>query len=195
MTDEKFAELFASDVAAHVMKIVKDDGFYRHLEFRDANSPYAWFDIISWPGNLTIKGDMGCYTFSRIDDMFEFFREPEPNYYYWTQKCIGIDRNTKIKEFSEKLFREAVKRDLDDFDADAEFRAEVEDIVGDMDFMDPRACVSEIIAVEHDGRHPFADFWEHNLKSLTYGFRWCLHAIHWAIKTYDSANVAKEATT
>jgi hypothetical protein len=42
------------------------------------------FDVVTWPGHLSISGDMGCFVFTRVDDMFTFFRghEDAPNLGY-----------------------------------------------------------------------------------------------------------------
>jgi hypothetical protein len=70
------AEQFLKDVATHSMKVERDDGVYRHLKFRgpESNSWNLWFDIITWPQCLVINGDMGSWTFARVNDMFTFFR-------------------------------------------------------------------------------------------------------------------------
>jgi len=57
----------------HKMNVLNDDGLYRHLRFKHPETFIAWFDLISWPGNLCIRGDMGCYVFARLEDMFQFF--------------------------------------------------------------------------------------------------------------------------
>lgn len=70
-------ERFLQDVADHKMTVVMDNGVYRHLRFANSDSKLAfnqWFDIVTWPGFLAYSGDMGCFVFSRLKDMFEFFR-------------------------------------------------------------------------------------------------------------------------
>jgi hypothetical protein len=69
-------EVFLKDVEKHEMKVLLDNGLYRHLRFA-ATGQYSWnqwFEIITWPGKLAYSGDMGTYVFERIEDMFEFFR-------------------------------------------------------------------------------------------------------------------------
>jgi hypothetical protein len=72
----KFActeEHFLNDIKKHSMSIRKDEGMYRHLTFTNNDSSFYQFDLITWPGHLTISGDMGTYTFACIPDMFDFF--------------------------------------------------------------------------------------------------------------------------
>lgn len=54
------------------MTTVRDDGVDRHIKFRAASggSPY-WFEILTWPGALSISGDSGT---PHLTDMFEFSR-------------------------------------------------------------------------------------------------------------------------
>lgn len=114
------AEAFARDTADHELTVLHDDGLYRHLRFirmveqedgtRKPTSFY-WFDIITWPGCLTINGDMETFTFSRVPDMFEFFRGHEPNYGYWAEKVRG---GTQVKRYSEEKFRQLVTEHIAD---------------------------------------------------------------------------------
>ena len=67
-------EQFLRDVAKHHMKIVRNDGLYRHLEFRGEHGWHHWFEIVTWPNALAIRGDMGSWMFSRVEDMYTFFR-------------------------------------------------------------------------------------------------------------------------
>ena len=76
-------ERMLSATADHKLTILHNDGLYRHIRFKNPKSIFYWFDLITWPGVLVFKGDMGCYVFSRLDDMFEFFTGPTINPGYW----------------------------------------------------------------------------------------------------------------
>ena len=67
---------------------------YRHLLFRQPNSGNMWFEIITWPDSLMIRGDMGSWSFSRVQDMFTFFRSDQLkiNPSYWTEKIDSESR-------------------------------------------------------------------------------------------------------
>lgn len=117
MTDNSCTqERFLDDVRDHKMTVIRDDGNFRQLRFQREGSWCYGFDITTWNGYLTISGDMGCYVFARIPDMFEFFREDDPeklriNKGYWGEKCQAADcrgRSGGIMEFSPELFKEAV---------------------------------------------------------------------------------------
>lgn len=81
---------FLADTAEHTMEVMHDDGLYKHLRFTNNGSWHYRYDIITWPGFLTLDGDMGTWTFSRLPDMLDFFRSnpdrPKINADYWAEK-------------------------------------------------------------------------------------------------------------
>ena len=79
---------FLLDTAFHRLEIIRDDGLYRHLRMKQPGTSCYYFDIITWPGYLTVTGDMGTWTFSRIADMFDFFGPWQDgiNTGYWSEK-------------------------------------------------------------------------------------------------------------
>ena len=90
---------FIRNVENHKMTINQDHGVFRHVAFGDGSSSYM-FEIITWPGALTISGDCGTYVFRREEyDMFGFFVSPDAkdeikiNPEYWDQKVVAADRN------------------------------------------------------------------------------------------------------
>jgi len=205
----EIAARFADDTAKHEMTVLHDDGLYRHLRFMQP-SPHSWlykFDLVTWPGCLTIRGDFGdAYTFSRVPDMFEFFRGKRINPDYWAQKLDG-DRDS-VKEFQESLFikaiweqanylieqehvepeqadrfRQAIKDDIVEghlYDtADEAYRA-----VEEFEFYnDP----SKESAYRHRPDVCFEDAWDWfgATKDYTWSFLWACHAIVSGIARYD----------
>lgn len=73
-------EGFLEDIKNHKLNILKDDGLYRHLVFKRPCTNCCRFDIVTYPGYLVISGDMGCQVFSRLTDMFEFFRTDDRDF-------------------------------------------------------------------------------------------------------------------
>lgn len=90
---------FAADTAGHEMTVLHDDGLYRHIRFAHRAS-LTRFDLITWPGSLTIEGSHGTWTFRRDPDMFEFFnRSNHVNVDYWAEKLPdGRDAGKKYSE-------------------------------------------------------------------------------------------------
>lgn len=112
---------FERDVAEHQMTVLHEDGVYRHIRFRRPGSMCMHFDLITYPGYLVYSGDMGCYVFSRLTDMFEFFRtdrlhreDPSKLYInrgYWSEKLQAVDGNRRhagAMEFSPEKFRQVI---------------------------------------------------------------------------------------
>lgn len=120
MTYELTEASFLKDVATHEMQLLRDDGVYRHLRFKRPGTICMYFDLITWPGSLCYTGDMGTFVFTRLRDMFEFFRTDREyaqrrgdrqlfvNHGYWSEKLVAVDsqrRNGSAMEFSEALLR------------------------------------------------------------------------------------------
>lgn len=190
---------FLKDVATHVMTLKKDEGLYRHVTFQRPLTNCYRFDLVTWPGYLAYSGDMGCYVFSRIPDMFEFFRPDEGkeelriNLGYWGEKVEARDRDG-VREYSAERFIEHVNRHLDEREASER---------------DRRAAKYEVIDQAHDGQHAaysaamsfkgpdgtkFRDLYECNSDEYTYRFIWCCYALAWGIRQYDAA-AASRATS
>ena len=126
---EESSEIFLKNVANHEMTVCHDDGVHRHIRFRRAKASEYWFDIITWEGCLAIQGDMGCFVFSRISDMFAFFRNgihrEESAYHsagslsinvgYWSEKLIAPKEHSSkdVRDFCRDSFRDCVKEWLD----------------------------------------------------------------------------------
>lgn len=185
---------FLADVAAHRMATRQDSGLYRHLVFRQPeNSWNMWFEVVTWPGSLTIQGDMGTWSFSRVEDMFTFFRSAtlRINASYWGEKITSESRfGGPSRKFNMDTFQANVISSLDGYGLSETERAEVvealeEDVFGDDESTARRALAD----FKHDD-FEFSDSWEIEGTGYTYHYLWCLHAIVWAIQQYDAATAA-----
>jgi hypothetical protein len=112
MTREVTEESFLKDVTRHELTIIRDDGIHRHLRMKIPGSGSMYFDIVTYPHFLVYSGDMGCYVFSRIDDMFEFFRSGLReegklliNEGYWSEKLEATDRPDGHKQYDPELLK------------------------------------------------------------------------------------------
>jgi hypothetical protein len=154
-----------------------------------------WFEVVTWPGSLAIHGDMGTWTFSRVDDMFTFFRSKELkiNAQYWCEKVGAESRfGGPSEKFNSDTFKANVISSLDNYDLDkTENTAVIEALERDVFCEEDEASVRRALAnFSHDG-FTFSDSWEINGNAYTYHFLWCLHAIVWAIQQYDAAEKAR----
>ena len=188
------AERFPREVADHQMHVKHDDGLYRHLLFKQPNTSNRYFNITTWSGYLCISGDMGCYVFARLTDMFEFFREGRGiNPGYWSEKLQADEKHSGHREFSEALFRQNIVSDFRAaYPQGTERRLEHWSLLRELlEWETPHSSDSAITAAmtwcDADGKKPFYDFYEHRLEDYTFHFLWCCHAIKWAIQQYDAA--------
>ncbi len=190
---EPTQEQFLRDVARHVMTEKLDQGIYRHLRFRQPDNGNMWFDVTTWPGYLVISGDMGTWAFSRVDDMFKFFRSDKGlwiNASYWSEKLQNGAHggHREAKRFDVDVFWSAVFGRLDGYELTPEdlctVQGELEDLKTRCD--NEYACYTGLA----DFRIALSDFWDHNLEDYTYHFIWCLYAIVWGIQQYDAAKAA-----
>lgn len=107
---------FLKDVRNHQMTIINDDGgVCRYLRFKQPNTSNRYFDITTWNGHLCISGDMGTYVFSRLFDMFEFFRDDKlrVNYGYWGEKLQSISRFGGYMKFDSDEVLKSIKERID----------------------------------------------------------------------------------
>jgi hypothetical protein len=213
-------ERFLSNVEGHEMTILRDSGVYRHIRFKKAGTCCYYFDLITWPGHLCYTGDMGTYVFCRLEDMFEFFRTDRENMKskegrtlainpgYWAEKVLGESKFGKgTAEFSEELFREALKSDFEEHFESRQPDDDADDYEKN-EFQESKnvaweAVENEILGVdslEHDGiraamdfEHEglrFDDFWDHSFMDFTFHFLWCCYAMAWGIAKYDTGKMA-----
>jgi hypothetical protein len=114
--EQQIAAIFRRDTAKHKLTVLHDDGLYRHLRLSAPSTGHAWYELVTWPGTLTIRGGMGAYTFSRTTDMLDFFRRSayagQPNLHYWEEKADAIDVHSGTRGYSEDLLRERIAEDV-----------------------------------------------------------------------------------
>lgn len=123
MTYKLTEDSFLKDVAEHQIQIIKEDGVHRHIRFQKPGTMGMHFDFITWPGYLCYTGDMGTFVFSRLDDMFQFFRTDREyahtkgkqlgiNLSYWGEKVQAVDNRYagegSISEFDPVRFKQVI---------------------------------------------------------------------------------------
>lgn len=185
---------FLKDIATHEMVVANNDGIYRHLQFRKPQARDHWLDIVTYPGVLVINGDMGCWVFSRVEDMFTFFRREdlEINASYWSEKLQnGVSGgSSEAKEFSAEFFKEDVIGRLVNWDLTPEEMDDVKDALEDEVFTDEEDLYGQF---EHYRKLYEFDYGGVRFNceipdgmEYKYHFLWCLYAIVWGIQRYDS---------
>ncbi|TMN38823.1 hypothetical protein CWC03_10775 [Pseudoalteromonas sp. S2755] len=181
---ELTAEKFLKDVKQHRVTVIKDDGMYRHLLVREPGTVCQSFNIVTSPGILFYYGDMGSFTFSRVQDMFEFFRDSKLriNAHYWSEKLVSVDRHGGYKAFSFDKFKTNV---LDYCETEAQkewIRSELNSIEED-EF----GAVEFYRSFKSDNEYgiDLSDFWECDNNEYTPRYLWCCYAVVWTIQQYD----------
>lgn len=120
---------FVAQTAGHQLTVLREDGLYRHLRMHNPEMGSMWsWQVVTVPWFLTTFGDVADgYSFSREEDMLEFFSHAgtAPNYYtdgaplidfrYWAEKLRG-GRSREVKQFSPQAFIEQVEDDLTDLE-------------------------------------------------------------------------------
>lgn len=169
-------ESFLRDVAKHEMTVLMDNGIYRHLRFQRPNSWNMGFNIVTYPGYLVYSGDMGCFVFSRLPDMFEFFRTDRRNddrlginRSYWAEKLQATERGERggFEEYSEDSLRQTIEEKVAEWieHFEAPFEAdEEEESAAKKEFAEAirEAVESDVLAYldegEHEARRAVNDF-------------------------------------
>lgn len=194
-------EQFLRDVKDHGIEIINDNDIHRHVIFRTPGSSIYWFELITWPDALCINGDCGSYVFSRVKDMFRFFRESDGskgltiNPRYWGEKLQAADTSSGFMEFDKNSFIERVKEHFDNFveshpelDEKNELWETIEDEV--LFYSDnEHEAYSAVNNFDHfigNDVFEFSDFFDDGgTETYTARYLWCLYAIVWGISQYD----------
>lgn len=193
-------EHFESFIGEHEMTVLLDTlddrTPYRHLRFAKPGTNMYSFSLVTWPGHLAIGGDLQDFTFSRLHDMFAFFRG-NVNPSYWAEKIVaGSGRTDRGQAFSAEVYAEVVRCIIEDWESDfdpdeyaslkeyAESEL-LEELPGDstqaytmlseFEFSRPGSYRSVKIADAWD-YGPFDGYDHHVLL--------CLHAIQWGVAKY-----------
>jgi hypothetical protein len=191
-------EIFPKDVENHKMEIALDQGLHRHLRFRDPKKFGMWFDIVTWPGNLCVRGDMGTFVFCRIQDMFEFFRtKREPNLGYWAEKIEATERHGGHLKFSFDKFKENILEQMQnhiEYNEEAwpekrkeSLMEEIEEEIFSYESDSEETLYRQAMDFKFEDKRLFGDFYEIDCREYTVRYEWCCHAIVWGIKMYDEA--------
>jgi hypothetical protein len=201
---------FERDTSTHALRVLRDDGVNRHIKFRRPESSAYWFEILTWCGALCIRGDMGTYVFSRLDDMFEFFRTADRgdptklyiNKSYWMEKVQSVacsGGKGSATNFDADKFRARVTEHFNEYcdshEVDAQYRADMWSVI-ESDVLlcarDGDSSAFTRLMEFHDKRHPhiFESCYEWNCNEYDFQFVWCLYAIAWAIRRYDASLAA-----
>ena len=208
----KSAQRFGAETGNHKMKVLRNDGVYRHLRFMDPRNSAYWFEIHTGPNFLLFRGDGDSYVFSNGDrDVFRSFRHsihkdgslhPDPD--YWTQK---LSSSEQAEKWDQDVFREALEAEITSMveqeivpkEHEQRLREEVETelmyedihsadlavkILGDFEFYFDE---TRRYGSGGGGDFAFDECWEWVTKCTEYDwwYLWALHGILYAVREFD----------
>lgn len=122
---------FLRNTEGHTLEVLHEDGLYRHLRMRDPQKGSMWsWQISTIPWLLTTFGDVADgYSFSREEDMIDFFSyagkssryysdgAPSIDFRYWAEKLRGGRHSMDVKTYRAKGFLQQVREHLDESEA------------------------------------------------------------------------------
>lgn len=181
----------------HVMHVLHDDGLYRHLKFEHPSGTDIWrFHIVTWPGYLSISGDLESYTFCAAEDMLDFFTHaigPEGiNAGYWAEKVRSESPQYPVKGYCSDLFAHIVETQYakipeicnHDEETLEDWAIIKEEMLGVAEYSEEEA---RSMAREHPELFP-----DQNVDLVGYSWHYLLscQAIAWAAQQYQAAKIA-----
>jgi len=185
------------DVKYHSIAVLRNEGVRRHLRFQKPGTSAMLFDIITWPGCLCYTGDMGTYAFSRVHDMFPFFRSEHNSISpgYWSEKLIAVDKHGGYQVFDAATFESRV---TEHFDAWVEDNPRLKHLAPDLwkeieehfCFSDTNECVA-YAAIDSFKSDVVPSFWFQDFfdgggtERYTHRYIWACRAIVWGINQFD----------
>lgn len=177
---------FLECVKNHEIKVELDRGLHRCIKFSRPESSVYQFRLTTWPGYLAVSGDMGEYIFSRLPDMFGFFRsdELEINYSYWTEKLKSVSKfgGSKSRHGYEDFDGEATVEALLSTCADNDEKPDYnKDSLENLKHASNEYEALEIMSNQMD----IEEAYDYLRYKPTYHIIWILYAIVWGIQQYD----------
>jgi hypothetical protein len=226
----KTRERFLRETRGHEMTISLDlsqdkenPQLYRHLRFSNKSQGGYWFDILTWPGGLTFRGDGESYSFSVYEpDTLKLFRNRE-----WRGKYMDVrycaekltSNRDCVIEYQEELFVKAVKEQAeyaienDQIEKDqlerfwetlkneifeaGEISAQegAIEILNSFEFYNDE---SKEFSSSHKADFDFQEWWEWfdgSVKGYNWWFMWAICALCWGVEQYDAVVGTKAQNT
>lgn len=171
-------ETFQRNTREHIIVEIVEAGGFRRVALRNPNQWVHHYALTTWPGHLAVTGDMGAFVFSRLPDMFQFFRGPVGviNPGYWAEKLVAADTTSPVERFDLETLREHLRNA---YAHDPERLAEYLVATRDADEGDERGALE---AIEAAGLN---DPWDTARTQYSHRFLWICHAVVLGIAKYD----------
>jgi hypothetical protein len=190
MNRKQVNKQFLKDVKNHKLEIKIDDGVYRHLTFKRPDTSCYRFDIVTFPEHLVITGDMGDNVFSRIPDMFDFFRG-EINPLYWSEKIVAEEPNFneyRGQKFDIKTLYNNVKEDIKNQlsgRSNTYINRAYKEVIQELELHEVNSRNWHDILSNIEIKGLDFDYCEYDNTIFSYHYLWRCFAITWGIKKYE----------
>lgn len=192
-------EVFAGDAPRGTVNVLLDQGLYRHLQVTNHEGLTVWFEVVTWPGGLTLHGAPGTFTFMfpPVKDMLEslnmenetsYFREEPMEARVRRWAAVLASRSTPAFVYAGKgragrYLREAVKAAEDQFpDLGPEVEATFFSSYASADMDTEDGFRASAAAFEHDDFRFLVKDW--NLKIVDFRFAYACHCLVWAVEQW-----------
>lgn len=146
----QIARHFANDFATATMKVTREDGLYRHIEFA-APKTMSHLILVTWPYNLLVAGSHGSYHFERFgpdtEDMFDWLRGIRVEPSSWASKLVnGRD---SVREYDRdrlaRIVNEEVAEAYKDSSAPRGLRAAVREQILGSDWLHSKDAAMRLV--------------------------------------------------
>ena len=189
-------EAFLETVKDHELTVNIDQGVFRDLTVKTPDSVHRSYHITTRPNSLIFTGDMGSFVFTRLNDMFRFFRSDEYkiNPDYWAEKVQAQDMRSGVKAFDSKHANQSLKDALSTYLSENKYSLDEQEIIEANNAVDSVDCSSQTTFEnsmeqwdsEFSGGFSPSYYFDTDGETYTYRYLWCCYAIVHAIKLYDA---------
>jgi hypothetical protein len=188
---------FMASMSLHKMTVLRDDELYKHIRFAAPNEFENAFEVMSFPYHVLITGDMGCYTFSREKDMFEWFvkghcapiKRPEIEVSRWFAKMVSKDAAISAKHYYLPAVIESIEEAKSNYtEGRGDCSLEVEQFNELLEWKEYGAekLLDEMqeFYLDSISVSPFQDLERDCYEVYSTHFVWCCYALNYGIGTY-----------
>jgi hypothetical protein len=202
--EERSRRIFEASTPRHEMTVLHEADLYRHVRFAQP-VPHSWnyaYSLVTWPGYLSISGDLESFTFCRTADMFRFFASGQGiNPHYWGEKLVAPRGRAAVQVYSPELYRKRVGEwladelnEIDDDRRQASLREAVREQLLDEDDIEHSEDAAYMAL--RDFRHAgveIPDVTEWDLRDWDHHFLVACWAIRRGVEAYWAAKDAAKA--
>lgn len=192
---------FKEDTKGHALRVVKDDGVYRHIMMRGEpeEENVHWFDIATWPCFLSITSDMGNYLFTGGREAINHFRggfNPD----VWVEKLAASDVTREFSVYSPEAFEEALREEFDLWDItetcvggrDRIWEDIREEVLASAQENREDALEAAAAFISDTGNRFTNNLLRQEFSLLSYSCLWCCMAVAFTVARYDDYKLDRD---